>query len=274
MKKTVLTVVASILSTLLIVGIILEIQAQMAQIQFDEELTIDSTILGEERPVYIHLPRNFREDSNQRYPVLYVLDAGSQDIRMAQIAQILAAADVMPAAIIVGLPNTDRNRDLTPPTIFQSEEQEQKGAADVFLQFIEQELIPHIEQRYPTSDRKALVGHSRGGLFSGYAYLQRPGLFDAYFSFSPAYWRDDHQIVAEAQQMLSVEKQNALWYNSLGSEENDKMKAGYQAMQEQVLGVLPDSLVTFQMTAGAFHGDNSYYSAPEALSRWAKREKW
>ncbi|MEL6833253.1 MAG: alpha/beta hydrolase-fold protein [Bacteroidota bacterium] len=271
MKKTVLIVVASIFSTLLIVGIILEIQAQ---IQFDEELTIDSTILGEERPVYIHLPRNFREDSNQRYPVLYVLDAGSQDIRMAQIAQILASADVMPEVIVVGLPNTDRNRDLTPPTIFQSEEQEHKGEADAFLQFIEQELIPHIEERYLTSDKQALVGHSRGGLFSGYAYLQRPDLFDAYFSFSPAYWRDDHQIVAEAQQMLSVEKQNALWYNSLGSEENDKMKAGYRAMQELVQGVLPDSLVTFQMTAGAVHGDNSYYSAPEALSRWAQREKW
>lgn len=275
MKRTLITITVSILVTLLIVGTILEIQAQRAQLAADEQQEVYSEILDEERPLLIHLPRSYSSDPSRTYPVIYVLDAGSQDFRLAQIAGILATAESMPEVIVVGIRNTDRNRDLTPPSIYQSEDQEKKGQADLFLTFAQEELVPFIEQNYLTNGVKALAGHSRGGLFVGYALLASPDFFDAHICFSPAYWRDDHQIVRDAQAMLSGQDSLAtFWYNSLGTEENDKMKAGYRAMEEQLEASLGSSMVQFWMTPGAVHGDNSYYSAPQALSQWAEYEGW
>ena len=275
MKRILITITVTILATLLIVGTILEIQAQRAQLDADEHQEVYSEILEEERPLLIHLPRSYSSDPSRTYPVIYVLDAGSQDFRLAQIAGILATAKSMPEVIVVGIRNTDRNRDLTPPSIYQSEDREKKGEADSFLAFIHEELVPFVDQNYRTNGVRALAGHSRGGLFVGYALLAEPDFFDAHICFSPAYWRDDHQIIRDAKGLLAGrDSLGTYWYNSLGTAENDKMKGGYQAMKSEVQSLLSKSPVSFQMTPGAVHSDNSYYSAPEALSSWAEYEGW
>lgn len=275
MKRTLITITVTILATLLIVGTILEIQAQRAQLDADEQQEVYSEILEEERSLLIHLPRSYSSDPSRTYPVIYVLDAGSQDFRLAQISGILATAKSMPEVIVVGIRNTDRTRDLTPPSIYQSEDQEKKGEADSFLAFIHEELVPFVDQSYRTNGVNALAGHSRGGLFVGYALLTAPDFFDAHICFSPAYWRDHHQIVRDAKDLLVGRDSLATyWYNSLGTEENDKMKGGYQAMKSEIQSLLSKSPVPFRMTPGAAHSDNPYYSAPEALSGWAKYEGW
>jgi predicted alpha/beta superfamily hydrolase len=52
------------------------------------------------------------------------------------------------------------------------------GGAAVFLDFIEKELVPHVEGRYPVTDFRTLIGHSYGGLFTIYALSERPTLFN------------------------------------------------------------------------------------------------
>ena len=81
------------------------------------QTSIHSTIMAEDRRVIIHLPRNYSKDSAQKYPVMYVLDGTSQDDHTADKITVLSDAGLVPAAIVVGLPNTrgNRERDQTPP---------------------------------------------------------------------------------------------------------------------------------------------------------------
>ena len=77
---------------------------------------------------------------------------------------------VCPKMIVVGIPNTNRMRDLTPTTpegeqfYIDSSASTNSGGGEKFISFIEKELIPHIESNYPTQPYRMLIGHSLGGL--------------------------------------------------------------------------------------------------------------
>ena len=266
MKKKLITIFVTALFTTLIVLAIFEIIAQMEQLEADELVEIDSKILGEKRNILIHFPRNY--DPALKYPVLYVLDGSSQDFRMAGIAEILNLTETVPEMIIVGIPNTNRNRDLTPHYIYQETDGEVLGAGDKFLSFLIREVKPYVRDNYPVNDHEMLAGHSRAGLFSFYAYLEKPASFDAYFSFSPAFWRDDAIIIDKAKQVFQNPQEDAFVFMSLGTAENDKMKAAYNEMTELIANrELP---FFHRYIKDASHGNNLFYSTPIALTLWSK----
>lgn len=61
------------------------------------------------------------------------------------------------------------------------------GGGPEFLKFLKQELIPLIDQEYPTDPAKRiLVGHSHGGGFALFAMLEEPELFHTYIASSPS----------------------------------------------------------------------------------------
>ena len=61
------------------------------------------------------------------------------------------------------------------------------GGAGDFLHFIKHELVPDIEQDFPADPHKRiLAGHSTGGLFTAFALLEEPNLFNTYIIGSPA----------------------------------------------------------------------------------------
>lgn len=65
-----------------------------------------------------------------------------------------------------------------------------------------------------------LVGHSLGGLFTLYALVERPALFDGYFAFSPCVWVGDQAIVPDFVRLgQSRGWPRAALYLSLGSHE-------------------------------------------------------
>jgi enterochelin esterase-like enzyme len=70
------------------------------------QTSIFSTVLNEDRQIILHLPGNYFYDSGQKYPVMYVLDGTSQDQHTTDKIEILSVAGLIPAAIVVGIPNT------------------------------------------------------------------------------------------------------------------------------------------------------------------------
>jgi len=78
--------------------------------------TLPSQVLGEERRVYVHLPPSHSR-TDRPYPVILVLDGEAIFGSAVQAAAALASAGHMPEAVIVGVENTDRLRDLAPPGI-------------------------------------------------------------------------------------------------------------------------------------------------------------
>ena len=52
--------------------------------------------------------------------------------------------------------------------------------------FIEKELVPHVEANYPVTQFRTLIGHSYGGLFTLFALAERPALFNYYLAIDPS----------------------------------------------------------------------------------------
>lgn len=91
--------------------------------------------------------------------------------------------------VIVGVSNPNRQSELTPPyTNFDSVSgYDNPGKADSLIGSLKNELIPFITEKYGTSSRILLAGHSLGGTFVTYAMLTNPDLFRCIVSVSPNY---------------------------------------------------------------------------------------
>lgn len=159
---------------------------------------LQSSVLGEERELWVYLPPSAEsEDNNQKYPVVYLLDGNGHFHSVSGMIHQLSTVNgnkVSPEMIVVGIPNTDRMRDLTP-----THTEGTTGGGTQFLDFIETEVIPHVEANYPASQYRTFIGHSLGGLMAIEALVERPELFDNYIAIDPSLWWDDRAILRKAE---------------------------------------------------------------------------
>ncbi len=89
---------------------------------------ITSSVLGETRPVLVAAPPS-HADTVRAYPVLLVLDGEALFPSAVAVTTALAAAGQVPEMLVVGLPNTNRLRDLTPPGLSVSGSSRNEGGA-------------------------------------------------------------------------------------------------------------------------------------------------
>jgi len=162
--------------------------------------TIHSAILNEDRAVWIYVPES-AGFPGKTYPVVYLLDGDAHFYSVMGLIQQLSTVNgnaVCPEMIVVGITNTNRWRDLTPTddnralgdTLFGVN----TGGMVPFTSFIEKELMPYVESRYPVSPYKMYIGHSLGGLTVIHTLLTRPELFNAWIAIDPSLWWDDRYI--------------------------------------------------------------------------------
>lgn len=146
-------------------------------------IKIYSRILDEMRTISISLPDGY-ETAEKTYPVLCVLDAEGEKTFPNCVSTVndLNAKGLAPQMIFVGIRNTNRNRDMIPQAVSH---RPGSGGSEIFLNFIEKELMPHIEQNFRASDYSILYGMSNSALFVAYALLEKPETFDAYIASSP-----------------------------------------------------------------------------------------
>ncbi|MEO6978544.1 MAG: alpha/beta hydrolase-fold protein [Mucilaginibacter sp.] len=174
--------------------------------------SIQSKILSEKRTIWVHLPAGAAGKNNtSRYPVVYVLDGPEHFASVSGIIQYLSEANgnmFCPDMIVVGINNTDRTRDLTPTYgAFDYENKptssyKTSGGGEKFTAFIEKELMPYIEGKYPTAPFRMLVGHSFGGLAAVNILLNHTELFNAYTIVDPSMWWDRCKLLKQAHDVL------------------------------------------------------------------------
>jgi len=152
---------------------------------------IPSVALRETRVVKAFLPNGY-EDSGERLPVLYKLDGEWDSPAFSLALERLAREGRIPRMILVAVENTDRHRDMTPTRVAGHS---RTGEADNFLDFFRRELIPFIDARLRTTSERFLFGHSLAGLFTVYAFLSAPDLFDGYIATSPSLPHDLKKLV-------------------------------------------------------------------------------
>jgi uncharacterized protein len=207
------------ISLFLFLLISIKIHAQTNnQIVIGNADSVYSKILNENRQIWIHVPDNNSPDgvfAKQHYPVIYVLDGWEPTFSsVVNIVQLLSGGSgnlAFPQTIVVGIPNTDRTRDLTPTHIISapmmdSASSSVSGGGEKFISFIEKELMPHIDSLYPTAPYRVFIGHSLGGLMSVYTMMNHRKLFSSYVAIDPSMFWDDQKILMQAKEVLEKNK--------------------------------------------------------------------
>ncbi len=187
-------------------------QPKGEDIVIGKSIKLQSKILNEEREIFISLPDGY-ETSKNKCPVLYVLDGDRIfDFSVGVVDFLSRGGRGMPEAIIVGIPNTNRRRDLSP-------NRDQSGGGDAFLKFLEEELMPFVDSNYRTSPYRILYGHSLAGMFSIYTLFAKPDLFNGYIAVSPYLMFDNGYVVDYSKKALEKKPSlNKSIYITLGNE--------------------------------------------------------
>ena len=166
-----------------------------------ETLNIKSKVLDEEREIYVYLPEDM--ETGEIFPVIYLLDGHSLFNYVSSVVQMYSRRGRIPPMIVVGIASTDRMRDFTPSERGgMNGRPVSGGGADIFLEFLSDELFPLIESKYPTRDYRTLIGHSLGGLFTVHAFVTQPSMFRSYLALSPWFGLEDDVLLSKAESYL------------------------------------------------------------------------
>ena len=171
-----------------------------------DSFIVRSARLGENRQINVYTPPIYREQ-RLRLPVLFMPDGGiDEDFpHVVRAVDSLVRAGAIAPHIVVGIPNTERRRDLTGPTRIKSDSSiaPHVGGSAAFRAFIRDELFPAIDARYRTTNDRAIVGESLAGLFVVETFLRDPAMFDRYVAFDPSLWWNGGALVDSAAGLLS-----------------------------------------------------------------------
>ncbi len=164
-----------------------------------------SKTLKENRKFYVQLPASYNENSNQKYPVVFIID-GEVLLPTVNNVQSFYSGGFTPEMVLIGISNSNnRIRDLTTSKVeelygmpFNGE----SGGANNFCKFLESELIPFIQKKYPVTNFRTLIGHSYGGLFGVYSLINHPNIFSNYVIIDPSLNWDNQKLLTEATENL------------------------------------------------------------------------
>ncbi|MCM2677354.1 alpha/beta hydrolase [Alkalicoccobacillus plakortidis] len=200
------------------------------------------------RQIYISIPSV--EAPSDGFPVLFVLDGNAWFGAITEFSRLQTRAPHgYPPTIIVGIGyETDepfcrqsRFYDFT-EKVDSSElgqlkqvQANQTGGVSSFLQFFENELIPSLEKAYPLHQTKrALFGHSLGGLCVLHTLIHKSSLFSTYIAGSPSIWWKEGYLKELVHSFKSLDVKDIL----IGVGENEKghMVDDAEWMYEQIRG--------------------------------------
>lgn len=115
---------------------------------------------------------------------------------------------------------------------------EDYGQADNFYSFLKNEIIPLAEKKYAGyTISRSFIGHSLGGLFAAYLFVNGDELFDNVYALSPSLWIDNYHILDyenEQQDKLRKLKKN-VWISCGSSETFNRIKAGVDRIEDTLV---------------------------------------
>jgi predicted alpha/beta superfamily hydrolase len=235
---------------------------------------IESAILGETRKLIIKLPDGYDQEEGVKYPVVYVIGSSGLMSQISSDVDLLNRTGHLEKMILVCVTHENaktRKRDLTPPFLLQDldKKNSHKGEADKFLEYIETEVIPFIDNEFETNSENLMLGHSREGLFTMYALITKPKLFDGHIALSPALWRENDLFIDKMDDFLTSNKNSKTFlYMSMGDAEVGKMKGAFDKANN-LLSMDNNTLDWIsQYTPDATHQTNHYLSATIGIVKY------
>jgi len=231
--------------------------------------------------IHVALPANYSE-SNDRYPVVYYLDAYYWGGIVIETYRLLRAFNEIPPLILVGISYNEassaeahfyRSRDFIPTDIneenlgnFRNSLPPASGGANKFLVFIKEELKPLINQNYRTSQEDSgILGYSLGALFGAYVLFHDPSTFDKYLLGSPDLDLDDFiTLKYEEDYYLKNKGLNVTIFLSAGTQEWERIITSWLKLKNRLASRNYNGL---NLIIKTFEGENHTSNIPGTISR-------
>lgn len=233
-----------------------------------ETFTIESKALGETRRINVYRPKPWGLDPKAPLPVLYMPDGGIGEdfLHVAGLVQVLTGNGSMRPFLLVGIENTERRRDMTGPSNVAEDRKiaPRIGGSAAYRDFLRDELMPQVRQRYPTTDERALIGESLAGLFVVETLLQEPTLFNSYIALDPSLWWNRGALLSGAgKQLSSVASSGARLF--LASSGQPELAASSARLATVLQQASPPTLVKYQPLPEETHATIYHPAALQAL---------
>lgn len=165
-----------------------------------DTLSIDSKVFGTNREITVSIPYDYDKLNQPKNCILY-LDGDDDEIAgtITQTVNNLYLFDDIPQSILVGIFHQDRDQEL----------QEKSKLYD----FIANEVLPEISEKYSIKKEVTIVGHSFGAYFASYCFLKNNDIFNNCVAISPAFWPNKYDIYNVAEESLIGEREEKLTGN-------------------------------------------------------------
>ena len=157
----------------------------------------------------------------------------------------------IPEMIVVAIQNVDRRRDFTPDKIITKRENT-SGGGEHFLSFLEDELIPELDQMFRSDPYRILFGHSLGGLLATHAYMKEKTLFNAFIAVDPSFGTWDAETMDKKLDAVTDNSFERFIYiatanwGKRNSRNRDRHVRLYEALNSKCEGEFPGKLEYFE----------------------------
>lgn len=241
-----------------------------------------STVLEGNRNLKIHLPDSYH-DSKKSYPVFYVLDSDFLFDPAVVISKTRASRDLMPEVIIVGVstPNTEERLSIGLPMRLEENSQLifEDASPEIFLHFMEDELLPYIQSHYRVAEYRGLVGMSPtvGPVFHG--YFTKSDLFQAWVGIAADVDRltKDNQsittlLIETAKKLEGTRNWLYISRGGIDINRNERMADAFQLLQTAFK--LPESQAKAEVIVDGEHYASAIDSLDNAFSFFFPPDVW
>jgi len=152
-------------------------------INYAQQITFDSKILGKPQVMNIYLPDDFEQSSKHHtYPVIFINDGHGMQFfhALTGIVKHLSLVERMPKSIVVSLNDTQVPEVYVNGMWSSMEKIDKYGQPKLYLRHLEEELFPFLKDNYRANDHRTIVSVSGSTLFPMSTLVRAPETFSAY----------------------------------------------------------------------------------------------
>ena len=241
-----------------------------------------SRVLPDDRDITVYLPAGYDDDTDRRYPVLYMNDGQNlfdeeaafvrgRTWKLAESADTAIASGEVEPLIVVGVANAGERRlaEYTPTHDWKMG----GGEADKYGQMLIDELLPYIAANYRVLQGMAstgLGGSSLGALAALYLGLKHADIFGRLAVLSPSVWWNHRVLVSLVGEMAPRTGLRPKIWLDIGEGEGRRAVADTEMLERRLRsrGWRPGVELSYWQIPGGTHDEAAWAARVRPMLRF------